>query len=278
MSKVNVVGLGSAGCSIAKEFEKYPQYDVYKIDKEGEKAPNFYKIKAHERPEHYEANPPKMKSFFKKAKGEVLFIVSGSGIVSGASLVILEHLKKCQITILYIKPDLELLSEMRTLQERVVYNVLQEYTRSGVFEQMILVDNNKIEEIVGDLPLKEYYAKINEVIASSVHMINVFRYSDSFIDNFSCSNDIARIASISAVNVETGEEKSFFPLDNVREKCYYYGISKEIIESDGKFFSTLKEQIKQKRVNEVKVSYGIYQTNYEHNYAFCLEKSSTIQK
>jgi hypothetical protein len=29
---MNVVGLGSAGCSVAAEFAKYPQYKAYYID------------------------------------------------------------------------------------------------------------------------------------------------------------------------------------------------------------------------------------------------------
>ena len=29
---MNVVGLGNAGCSIAKYFENYPQYNVFYVD------------------------------------------------------------------------------------------------------------------------------------------------------------------------------------------------------------------------------------------------------
>ena len=278
MSEINVIGLGSAGCNIALQFEKYPQYRVFKLDKEGEKAPNFYRLKSYDHPELYEKNPPKLKTFFRKVKGEVLFVVSGSGIVSGATLVILEHLKRCKISILYVKPDTELLSEIRTLQERVVYNVLQEYTISGVFKEMMIVDNNQVERMLGSLPIKEYYSKINEAIVSTIHTINVFKHSQSVLDNFSCHCEDANIATLAAVNIEDGEEKLFFDLEYVKEKCYYIGAYNEDLEKDGELFTRIKEQMKSKRTGNIKISYGIYEVEHNVNYAFCILRSPAVQR
>ena len=66
------------------------------------------------------------------------------GKVSSASLSILQYLKKHKINILYIKPELSLLNETQVQLEKLVYNVFQEYTRSGVFERMYIVSNEEV--------------------------------------------------------------------------------------------------------------------------------------
>ena len=277
MSKINIVGLGSAGCNIANVFKKYPEYRALKLDTKGTNSTIFHRLKNYNHPELYENNPPKLKTFFRGLKGDVLFIVSGAGVVSGATLVILEQIKHCDISILYIRSDTELLSELRTMQEQVVFNVLQEYARSGVFKNMIIVSNPVLENMLGDLTLIDYYDKLNEAIVGTLHMINVFSHSESFIDNFSCSREIDRISTIGTIDLETGKESLFFDLDNISEKVYYYGINNETLQNDGSFFKKIKEQIKSKKTGDLKVSYGIFSTDYDTNYAFCVAKSSQIQ-
>ena len=111
-----IIGLGQAGCNIADEFAKYPEYDIYKIDVDI-KGKNCYSIKKQDRPELYEKACPNLKTFFKNIKGEVLFVTS-CGYTSGAALRILEQIKnKCNISILYVKPDISLLSDTKKLQE-----------------------------------------------------------------------------------------------------------------------------------------------------------------
>jgi len=277
MTKISVIGLGAPGVKIAREFKKYSQYKVFLIDSEPLKDANSYRLKEYNHPELYEKNPPKLKTFFRGMKGDILFILSGAGIVSGAALVILEQLKHCNITLIYIKPDTELLGEVRRMQERVAYNVLQEYARSAVFKEMVLISNPALEVIMGEVPLAEYYSRLNEMIASSLHMVNVFNNSDSFMDNFSEIAETARISTLGIVNLDTGDEKPFFPLDSVTDKVYYYGISAKTLESDAAFYGRLKEQIKSKKTANTNVSYGIFKTSYNDNYAFALSKSRKIQ-
>ncbi len=68
------------------------------------------------------------------SRKEILFITS-CGHVSGAALRILQQLKKknCTINVLYIKPDGSLLSHTKSLQQNLMFNVLQEYARSWGF-------------------------------------------------------------------------------------------------------------------------------------------------
>ena len=60
---------------------------------------------------------------------------------------VLEKIKDRNINILYVRPDVELLTGMRFSQEKVTFNVLQEYARSGLFKNIVLVHNNFISDI-----------------------------------------------------------------------------------------------------------------------------------
>ena len=101
-----VVGLGEAGCNIADQFAKYPQYRIYKIDAGIESFkdlvvddldnPNrrisHFDMPKQQSSEDYERNCPYMKAFFSDLTpdDEVLFIVGGGGNIAGASLRLTE--------------------------------------------------------------------------------------------------------------------------------------------------------------------------------------------
>ena len=271
-----VVGLGSAGCNIADAFAQYPQYEIYKIDVglTGEGCFAFPDVSNHE---ECEAKCPPMEDFFKDVSGEVLFVVGGSGTISGASLQILHHLRHCRINVLYIQPDPDLLSETRRLQERLVFGILQEYARSAVFEKIYLISNLQLEEILGEVPVTNYYNRLNELIVSTVHMLNIFQNVPPVVSTFSQVLESARIATFGVFDVDSGKEKYFFPLDIVREKRYYYGINEKALKSDGALFKKIKERVKDSTQDKKRASYGVYQTQYDINYGYVISYTSKIQ-
>ena len=164
-----IIGLGEAGCNIAEEFLQYPQYEVYTIDStKRDTQAKFKKLIVRSSHEEYEDKCPSMKSYFKDVRGTVLFILGGSGAISGATLKILSYLKNCKINILFVKPDLALMTEHKRTQHKIVFQVLQQYARSSVLERMYVVDNLKLESILGELPVIGYYEKINSLVASTV--------------------------------------------------------------------------------------------------------------
>ena len=275
---MNIIGLGDCGCRIAKEFSKYPQYTSWCINTDGEWGENFLKIKKQKSHEDYEKKPPRVKKFFSGMKGDVLFVLGGSGTISGASLRILEQIKKNRISILYIKPDIELLSGVKKLQERVVYNVLQEYARSAVFERMYIVENTSVEDIAGEVPIIGYNDLINSIIVSNFHMINVFQNSKPVVSTSSDPIGHARISTIGMLDMKEKKENMFFSLDIPIEKCYYYGINEEKLRSDGKLLRNITDQVKEKTSDKVKVSYAIHSTSYKEDYVYVVFHSSKIQK
>lgn len=275
-----IIGLGQAGCNIADHFAKYPQYEIYKIDTHLEQEEKCFSATEYDHPEKYEENCPNFTDFFKDISGDVLFIVGGSGYISGMALRVLQQLKeKAKINILYLRPDPALLSDIKKRQEWLTYNVLQEYTRSGVFEKIYLVENSAIEDILGEVPIIGYYKTLNHMIVSVIHMVNVYDHIDAVVDTFSDPVPSARICTFGLVKPQNKEQKLFFPLDNIRDLRYYYAINKDKLSSSGSLLKSIKEEIKE-RVRwdkNKKATYGIFSTKYNEDYLYVIAHSSAIQ-
>ena len=273
-----IIGLGKAGCNIADKFSQYPQYKIYKIDTHLKEAARSYNFPEYDHPEKYEENCPNLKRFLKDVKDDIL-VVTSCGFISASILRILEQIKhKCQISVLYIKPNRLLLSELKILNDNVIFHVLQEYARSALLERIYLVDNTEVAKIIGDTPIREHFNKLNELIVHTIHMMNVLNNSEAETDTFAPFVETARMSTFSLLNYETGEEKQFFDLDIPREKRYYYGVPEKILQTDGTLLKKIEEQLKeQKQHDKMKMSYGIFSTSYNDVYAFSLLNSSVVQ-
>ena len=288
-----VIGLGQAGCNIADAFAKYDQYKIYKIDAGDDTSEQsdwswasyelayvdaekdgVYRIKEQSGPEEYEENCPNLSNLFKNIKGGILFVVGGSGDISGAALKILECLKHCEINILYIRPDLRSVAKTKIANEWVAFNILQEYARSGLFKRIWLIDNSQVEKHLGNVPIIGYHDRLNEMIVSTLHMINVYDHIDSVVDTFSEPPVGRRISTIGIYDSDSNENKLFYLLDNVREMRYYYAINKKKLETDSDIMKKIRKQTK----DQIATSYGIYSTNYEQDYVYTVAHTSEIQR
>ena len=58
---MNIIGLGNAGCQIAKSFEKYGQYKVFCIDVEDKGYTTFLHVEEQNSHEDYEKKYKKLK-------------------------------------------------------------------------------------------------------------------------------------------------------------------------------------------------------------------------
>ena len=266
-----VIGLGSAGCRIVDQFKQFPQYEVYKIDVNLQ-GQNCFSLNAKTSPEEYEKSVPDMSDAFKNIDGDILFIIGGSGKISGASLQILKQLKHCNINILYVRPYLKGLTKTGMLQERLTFGVLQEYARSGVFKKMFIVDNVILENIVGDVPILEYNKKLNELIVNSFHYINVFNNTEPILQNIESAKEIQNICTIGILDIKNNIETSFYDLQNINYKCYYYAVPEQVLKSDGKLFKNIKE-----KAAESQSSYCVHMTKHSEPFAYFISQTSFVQ-
>ena len=270
-----VVALGAPAARVASAFEEYSQYTVYKISKLAQDGARSLHLPPATSAEEYDANGVDMSALFKELPKEIIFVVCGGTLESAASLRLLQAMREAYITVVYIIPDRKFLNEEERLNERTVFHVLQEYARSGAFERIYLIDNVAVENALkADLTVKNYYKKINETIANTLHMLNVFQNSDAEFDEFSPLRDISRISTIGVATFENAE-KSFYTLNNVEEKDYYFAISEEGMQREG-LLQEIKKYITAHE-EDMKINYSIFTTAYEDHYVYFVSHTSKIQ-
>tara|TARA_Y100000310_G_scaffold318118_1_gene371797 strand:+ start:3559 stop:4392 length:834 start_codon:yes stop_codon:yes gene_type:complete len=274
-----IVGLGNTGCKIVDLFAQYSQYKTYKLDVGLTQTKTTFPLQEHEKLEDYEEKLPSLQHFFRGVRGPLLFVVGGGGKISSATLAILKYLKnKCKISVLYLQPDLSLLNEKQIQLERMVYNILQQYARSGALIEMILVSNTSLEEVCGGLSIKDYFKIINETIVSTLHMINIYRHNVPLFHTFDKKPAGVRISTFGICDPVSHEEKMFFSLDNVSDVVYYYAYNKDELETNLELINQIKKTINKKKKNVKRVTYGVYETDYPLNYVYCFHSTSLIQQ
>jgi hypothetical protein len=272
-----IIGLGKAGCNIAKELNAYPQYNVFCIDTEKDDFNKFKLIKKQKSFEDYEKNFPSVQKFLNKSSAPYTIIIGGAGKISGAALRLLEQIKDKNISILYIKPEIDILSELAAKQERLVFHVLQQYTRSNLFDKMFVVSNSECEDILGDLSIKDYFKQINKLIATTYHMYNVFQNIEPLIQAHMEPFEACKISTFGIID-EQGSEKMLYDLKFPREKHLYYSVTSDSLENDVSLMKNIKKQVRGKMTDKLKVSYSVYENSYSQNYIYSCTFASMIQE
>ena len=275
---MNIIGVGGVGSRIAKQFEKFPQYNVICVDHEPQVERTIL-VKKQNDPEAYEASNIDLTLLRGcLTADEVIMFVCGGSLISALSLRILESIKEKQIRIVYVIPDTSLLNHKKILNEKIVRNVLQHLTRSGKFERIYLVDNQRIDQIAGDLPVIGYWDQINNFISNTIHMLNVYQNNTPIMGNIEEPGLTNRISTIGLKEINSGEEKLFYPLDGTREVNYIYVINEERLKQSSDSLKRIKEEVKSKATELKTVSFSIYATKYDRDIAYVVEHTSFVQE
>ena len=236
-----------------------------------------FKLKSYETPEEYEQNIPNLKKFFSTTDEQIQFFVVGSSFSSNYSLGALEQLKDKNVDVIYIQPDSELMTGVPKMLDKIVFSILQQYSRSGLLNSFTVLSNTMIEKSIGNIPIKTYYDKINESIFSTVHYVNYFNHAEPEIGMTSKPLDINRIRTLGLLNVKNLQEKWFYELDMERDICYYLCINKERLEKEGGLHKKIVDLLKNKPKNAFRrISYAIYETEYQ-DFGLCVAHTNAIQ-
>ena len=271
---MNVVGLGNAGCQIAKSFENYGQYQTFYIDTEDKGYSSFLPIIEQNSHEDYEKNYKNLK--LSKCKGETTLIVCGSGNISGCVLRLLQQIKNNPVTVIYIKPDL--MSPEQALKDRAVFGVLQHYARSALLKEMYIISNKIVESFVDNISIKSYWNDINNVIASTYHMLNVFKNTEPLLTTSSGRPATVRVGTFGMVDYNSNQEKMFYDLEYPRSRNYFYGINEDTLEEEKDILHNIRTFINQKVTKNIAANFSIFSTSYEHNYIYSTHYASYIQE
>ena len=276
---ISIVGLGNAASKIAEKFKQTKNYNVYLMNDSVQRNSKYKRmLKSYETAEEYENNIPNVKKFFKEVDDHVQFFVVGSSFSSNYTLGILEQIKDKKIDVFYIRPDTELMTGIPKILDKVVFSILQEYTRSGLLNSFTPISNVMIEKSIGSIPIKAYYEKINDSIFSTIHYINYFSHAEPEIGMTSRPLEVNRIRTYGILDTKNLEEKWLYELDMERDLCYYLCINKERLEKEGGLHKKIVDMLKEKPRNAFrKISYAIYETEHQ-DFGLCVAHTNAIQE
>ena len=166
----NILGLGTAGSNVVSQLGKYKEYQAYTISTETKKTTKYrFNLPELSGPEAYEEmDIKKLEKWLLSINKSCTVFLCGASNSSGLTLRALEilHRRNIKMDIVYFVPEVEVLSEEKTLQERLCRGILQNYARSGLFEKICLVSNLCLEELAGSPSVIDYYKQINEVFVN----------------------------------------------------------------------------------------------------------------
>ena len=277
---ISLVGIGTAGENVVNCFTDNKEYDTYVLSDNVTRNTKYKrKIKYQEKLEDYESSIPDLTKFFSSINDHVQVFVCGSGRTANATLAILQYLRNKKMDIYYIEPDTDLLLGTTKLQERAIFGILQEYTRSGLFNSFTVFSNPTLEQSIGSVPIKKYFDTINKTIYYCVHYKNLFDHTNPIIGNLESTSDIQRIRALGRIDPYNLKENWYYELDNSRDVCYYICISTEKLEKDGDLHKKIIGHLKDKPRNAFKnVSYANYESPFETDFGFCVAHTNVIQQ
>lgn len=267
------IGHGGAGCKLATMFADETKSECITIDT---RAADLIIPKCKTMEETEEKTPTFDKLLALKNQ-EIIFITAGSGNTSGGILRVLEQVKDHnKIDIIYVRPDRDLLNKEQILKERVVFKVLQESTRAGLFNKIYLADNKTIAKSIPDISLENYFDKINEAIVFTFNFINYILDEESTIrENLTETKEVSRICAFGNYSFMSEEESYFFPMENITEKYLLYCLCKKTIQ-DKNILDKISKQIKSASENDVNATYKIVSST-DSDYVFNLCFTHFIQ-
>lgn len=254
-----IIGLGKAGCAVAKLFKQHKNYQVVFLDEDN----GIPKCESVEEYDKVKYSPPKT---WLKKHSEALVITCGSGKVSGAILRVLEPLKDLKTTVCYIVPELDYLSSEAKKRNRVHFNVLQEFTRSGMIGEMILFDNEIALENFGHGSIKDYYEKINHYYYSAIHMNNFSKNVKPVFGEHHTPKEISRITTLGMGFIGEDKEKLFFLLDNITETCYIINVSDDDLNTNDDLIPSIKDMASINKEKQRETSFAVYETPHDTHF------------
>lgn len=278
-----ILGIGKFGCAVADEFSEYPEYRVYKIDDTlAEKG--TLSIEKFSSMDEYENNFEDLEAeiYLRSIKPDdhVLMIVEGGTPISGICLRVAEIISDAKISVLYICPDREIISNTQKRDDQIAFNVFQEYSRSGVFDSIYLAHRPLIETMVGDVAIAEYEKSLCRSLAYVVSMVNYFEHTDPVLTTATEIPKTAKIKTLGISSFVEGRDQQMvflYPLKGSVDMHFLYGIPSESLEADSTMFGRIKKHISGFTSEGLSTTYSVFASDLADPMVFCSVSSDIVQ-
>ena len=106
-------------------------------------------------------------------------------------LNVFKYIQNKKINILYICPDPTMVTPIQAKRHKVVFNVLQEFTRSGLLNNIYLFSNKQIIKIIGEQSIANMYNMINIQIANAVENVEWFKAQEPVLGSAHTPKEIS---------------------------------------------------------------------------------------
>lgn len=290
-NNITMISLGRNTQKIASMFKENNKVDVIYVSREKPEGRGYDYLftispdgEGEFEHEKYDIKHPQLEKLDEICNQEVIFLLDGSENISGASLSLLSEIKDRNIKIVYMRPDLDFLSDLEKTQEKVTMGVLQNYARSGAVDRIFLFDKAVIASIIGDVPIREYHDVINKYAAYS---LNLYLYSSKTETVFGNIGEPPNRYKISFMGLlKDGEEVFFFPLTLSEDgfnypafKNYFLFYPSKELDQNPTLLKEIKEELNEINSDFKNVSYGVYSTpNDEEEFKLIVLSTSLVQK
>ena len=173
-----------------------------------------------------------------------------------------------------------MISETRKRDDKISFNVLQEYARSGVFQKIFLIDQSSLDNLVGEVPISQYEKSISYFVAYTLAMINYFNHTEPILANKLLPSGISRIVTLGTSSIEDGNKDTdlLFPLLGTTDIHFFYGIPKADLAEDASLVKRIKKHVREYKKEELSSTFSVYETSLESRIVLCMAYSSKIQK
>jgi hypothetical protein len=274
---MNIIGVGRAGCKISDYLSTYPTYKTYQVDTEDDNYRNFIQAQPYDDHEAYENNYTVLK--FGKMEGDITVILTGAGRISGMILRMLEQISDgATVDILYIKPRVSEMSSIQMTRHKICSQVLQQYARSKMIKSITMVDNEKVEAIVPNIDIDNYWQPINRLIGDTFHMTNVLQNTEALLKSNNQVPSTAKIRTLSVVDFEEKKEEVFYDLEFPRAKNFYLALSEEYVRDNKDLLTEVRTYVAEQQTEKCDCAYAIYKTDYEQNYVYGIHHATLVQE
>lgn len=277
-----VIGLGRLGCAIAEELTTYPEYRIYKIDTDIDERGSLALGRLGDMSDfERDLDEDEVQVYLRSVKegDKVLLILEGGEPISGCVLKVLQAISYASLSVLYITPDRQMISEAQKRDDKIAFNILQQYARSGMFDNIFLVNKPQIEELAGEVPIDKYEKTISYFIAYVVAMINFFNHTNPILANKISPDATARIATYGISSLDEGKQgvNLLFPLQEANDIHFFYGVPKQDLSEDASLVKRIKSHVKDYKTEEVSSSFSVYETTLDDLIVLCVTYSSHVQ-
>ena len=264
-----IIGIGTAGCKVTNSFSNGHKKILIGPDK----FPKTCKTV-----EDYESKCPSLKKELTFSQKECWVFVCGASKTSGATLRILEKIRNKKLNVVYMTPDSLLSTPTQIKQNKVAFNVLQQFARSGLLQSLYLISNTALVSIAGEGPISDVYRNANSIIANIIETVEYFKKTEPVLGTIAETKEISRIKTFSVGTLDQDEEKLLFPLDNITETGYMYSINEDELNQENDLLMSIKDKVAEDKENNLLSSFAVFSSPHERSFYYAIKSTHFIQE